>query len=96
MKITMDLSTAQRIIDEAVAGRKRWGMMWVSEYSPDNLLDALICVSGALEESLGGVPREEHTLVTRQLTASKAREAKLKKKIEKLEDIIKINKLADD
>lgn len=90
----VNLEQAQKIVQDTIEGRKRWGKMFAGEASSTQLLDALCVLSEALEDTLGGISREEHTRVIRQLTASKAREAKLKKQIEKLEGIISINKLA--
>lgn len=86
----MDLEKAQQIVQDTIEGRKRWGQMFYSEFNSDTLLDALVCLSEAVQESAGAVSREELTLVKRQLTASKAREAKLKKQIINLQEILAV------
>ena len=86
---------AQTVVAEVIAGRKRYGKMYgTGAFTAEAILDALVELSeqGIID---AGISHEDLVKVKRQLTASKAREAKLKKKIAKLEEIIRINKLAD-
>ena len=83
----MDVQKARQIVSSTISGRKRWGKMFNSEYGIAEILDALVC----LEEEVGLVLEagsDDLTKSKRQTTASKAREAKLKKKVTKLEEQI--------
>lgn len=82
----MDVETARKVQTDVISGRKRWGVLYTTgEYSVADLVTALVVLHEAGEIAAGDA-HEELVNVKRQLTASKAREAKLKKKIEKLQE----------
>jgi septal ring factor EnvC (AmiA/AmiB activator) len=77
---------AKAIVQDVLEGRMRFGEMYgLGTFSPSQILNALVELH---EEGLllADANSEELTKVKRQLTASKAREAKLKKQIEKLKE----------
>lgn len=77
---------ANRLVAAVVAGRQRWGQSYgTGEFTSDQILDALVEMhqNGEIEADTA---HEDLVRVKRQLTASQAREAKLKKQVEKLKD----------
>ena len=91
----MDVTTAQQIVNETIEGRKRWGRMFLSEYSQERILDALVALDEegrlAWQQFEELVHKDELTAANRKLTAALAREAKQKKQIEKLKQQIAAN-----
>ena len=88
----MEVSAARKIVGETVSGRLRWGKMFLSAYSMEQVLDALVALEDAGALALTKATQEgseELTKVKRQLTAAKAREAKQKKQIEDLKEHVK-------
>lgn len=85
----MDVTKAQRIVSRAVSGRTRWGKLYACEDNMNDVLDALVCLDEerilAVNNQDNLVEKEDLTKARRQVTAAKAREARQKKKIEKLE-----------
>jgi len=83
------VSAAKSLIQDIVEQQKRWGKhAGMGSHHPDAVLDALVVVheSGYLAQAKDTAEiRDALTLSNRQLGASKARETKLKKKIEELE-----------
>jgi polyhydroxyalkanoate synthesis regulator phasin len=80
----MTKDEAKKYVKDILAQKARWGRMALAPMSgreSDKLLEALEHI---LEDDAPTVPKEEHTMVQRQLTAAKAREAKMKKEIESL------------
>lgn len=88
----MDVKKAQQIVSRAISGRARWGKLYYCENTIEEVLDALMCLDKemilAVNHQDNLVEKEDLTLARRQLTASKAREARQKKKIKKLEEYI--------
>ena len=83
----MEVSDARKIVGETVSGRLRWGKMFLSAFSMEQVLDALVALEEAGALALTKATQEgseELTKVKRQLTAAKAREAKQKKQLEDL------------
>lgn len=87
----MDVEKAKRIVAETVEFRKRWGGLGgrgensLGAYVVDDLVDALALLLDEGEVTAVG-HSESLTKVKRQLTAALAREAKLKKQVEKLKE----------
>lgn len=79
----MDREDAKKLLETILAERKRWGKMGrqFDSAQQEMLLEAVGVILG---DDAPVVPKEEHTKVQRQLTAAKAREAKLNKRIEEL------------
>ena len=89
----MNIEEAQSVVAEVIEGRRRWGISYGSgAFSLSQITEALVTVADELGDQDGiaaaavQVKQDELTKVKRQLTASKAREAKLKKKIAELEE----------
>ena len=74
---------ARLIVSEVIAARIRWGTMFSWPHNKMDVLDALVKLEGMLTQAQSG-NSDELTKVKRQLTASLAREAKLKKQVRKL------------
>ena len=75
---------ALQIVTKVIEGRKQWGEMYgLGEFTSSQILNALVEMH---EKGLVATEDEADKLtkVKRQLTASKAREAKLKKQIKSL------------
>lgn len=85
----MDVQKAQKIVSKAVEGRKRWGRMYASDLTVEELFDALLVLDEALVLAVTNqdnlVEKEDLTKARRQVTAANAREQRQKKKIAKLE-----------
>ena len=80
----MDAIEAGRIVAAVIAGRIRWGTAYgTGEFSVSEITEALVRQYEA-GEIIGQEAAQELLKVKRQLTASQAREAKLKKEIERL------------
>lgn len=82
----MDVQRATQIVEAVVAGRKRWENSYgTGEFSVGEITEAMLVL-----HSEGKVLTQDHsdalTKVKRQLTASKAREAKLKKQVKALKN----------
>jgi hypothetical protein len=79
----MNIELAYKIVQDALEYRKRWGNLAggrVGDHGINEVFEALETVV-ALYKQDAKKAKKEATLAARQLTASKAREAKLKKKI---------------
>lgn len=88
----MDVKKAQQIVSKAISGRARWGKLYYCENSMEEVLDALMCLDQemilAVNHQDNLVEKEDLTKARRQVTAAKAREARQKKQIKKLEQEI--------
>lgn len=80
----MNKQEARQYLDDIVESKRRWGKLSVAfdTAGKEKLLEALELLIG---DDSPTVPKEDYVLVQRQLTAAKAREAKLKKQIEQLQ-----------
>ena len=67
-----------------MSARRRWGKLFTSAYTIEQVLDALVVLDEEIGLAENLVQREDHTKVVRQLTAAKAREAKLTKQVNAL------------
>jgi len=87
------LGWAKGVLEYIAAQKVRWGKMWSVNtdrlYHADDIAEAAGIVMQELVKK-SDITQEEHTLVKRQLTASKAREAKMKKAIGKLKAKVSI------
>lgn len=85
----MDVQKAQKIVSRAISGRARWGKLFFCENNMEEVLDALIVLDEAMVLAVNHqdnlVEKEDLTKARRQVTAAKAREARQKKQIKKLE-----------
>lgn len=85
----MDVTKAQKIVSRAISGRARWGKLYYCENTIEEVLDALMCLDEAMVLAVNHqdnlVEKEDLTKARRQVTAAKAREARQKKQIKKLE-----------
>jgi 50S ribosomal subunit-associated GTPase HflX len=88
----MDVTKAQKIVSRAISGRARWGKLYFCENNMEEVLDALIVLDDAMVLAVNHqdnlVEKEDLTKARRQVTAAKAREARQKKQIKKLEERI--------
>jgi hypothetical protein len=79
----IDIPAALTIVKHVVAERKRWGhQAGTAGYNTHTICDALIVLADA--GNFDAPTREELTKANRQLAASAAREAGLKKRIAEL------------
>lgn len=77
---------AQKLIEDVVEGRKKFGKMYgTGPYSASEILDALLEV-WADGEAIHATNKAAQTKLSRQLTAAKAREAKLRKLLKAKEE----------
>ena len=77
----MDATRANRIVAAVIAGRKRWGSAYgTGEFNLSEITEALVTLHES-GEAIVEDHKEELVRVKRQLTASKAREAKIKKQV---------------
>lgn len=74
----MNRDEAKQLLKSILDDRKRWGKM-ASQFSSAQQESLLGAVEVILSDDAPVVSKEEHTKVQRQLTAAKAREAKLLK-----------------
>lgn len=85
MKIRMTLEKARQMILETAEERARWGNLFSLKYNKSELMDAIVVLAEYVQElEEAQADTSELTKVKRQLAASQAREAKLKKKLESL------------
>jgi hypothetical protein len=77
----MTRDEAKEFLKKLIEDKRRWGKLSVviDQAATVTLLEAVELVLG---DDAPTVPKEEHTKVQRQLTAAKAREAKLKKQLD--------------
>ena len=82
-KKSMDKETAKGMVEHAVVQKARWGKQWDgTEIGLENLLEALVVLYG---EDIGKTETKDAEVVklSRQLNASKAREARRTKERDK-------------